>query len=230
MHQLHIYQIKASLLSQRQSFTCKFIIFARPPEFLKFQWGRFLQGHSDWSPLIANQGIQSPSSFARYGSKTWSLKKDLVQLIIPHQNFKRSGGPASVINDTYRIATSGRKKKNNRIGEKFPKQLLTTGFAIVFLNFAVCRQGFINQENCLYIRFCCYRRYTMCFYDQENQSKINWFYNKLWFYKLFKFKVYKTEKSQYSRKLCNEFMKLFTHIFLLGVSQFLISQMLPFQG
>ena len=36
------------------------------------------------------------------------LSKDLALLIIPHQNFKRSGGPAFVINDTYRIATSGR--------------------------------------------------------------------------------------------------------------------------
>ena len=51
-----------------------------------------------------------------------------------------------MINDTYRITTSGRKKKNNRIGEKFPKQLLTTGFAIFFSNFAVCRQGLLTRK------------------------------------------------------------------------------------
>ena len=46
-----------------------------------------------------------------------------------------------------------RKKKNNRIGEKFPKQLLTTGFAIFFFEFCSLQAGFINQENCMSIYF-----------------------------------------------------------------------------
>ena len=66
------------------------------------------------------------------------------------------------------------KKKNNRIGEKFPKQLLTTGFAIFFSNFAVCRQGLLTRKTvCIFISLDCVATVDniMCFYALEKLIK-----------------------------------------------------------
>ena len=79
--------------------------------------GQKLIGTFGLVPTNYKAGFLVPIQFCQVWKQ--KLSKDLVQLIFTHQNSKRSGGPAFVINDTYRIATSGRKKRTIELAKNF---------------------------------------------------------------------------------------------------------------